>query len=199
MKRLTFILITIGLLSCKGTKQKEVNSNDQTQDLETLAFEGISIDFKFNSDKPTFGDLFLIVGQENPNFPPNSKEFEKLQDLGFDQVDDYFEIRNESNIGDDVRIWLFPLIKNEEVYHNEGPFDAIRLNYTIIRNDTKTAELFEKAFISMTTNLNVTPMFNGQPIDNYDNVKKIINDAIQYCRQELKVEPGSDEALQLEW
>ena len=199
MKRLTFILIAIGLLSCKGTEQKEVNTDDQTQDLETLAFEGISIDFKFNSDKPTFGDLFLIVGYENPNFPPNSKEFEKLQDLGFDQVDDYFGIRNTSDTGDDVKIWMFPIINNEEVYHNEGPFDAIRLNFVIIRNDIETADLFEKTFNSLTNNLNVTPVFNGRPIDNFDNVKKIVNETIQYCRQELKVEPGSDEALQLEW
>src|SRR5690554_2461829 len=122
MKRLSIILITIGLLSCNGTEQKNVNTDKQLQDLETLAFEGISVDFKFNSNKPTFGDLFLIVGNENPNFQPNSKEFVKLQDLGFEQVDDYFGIRNESDFGDDVKIWMFPLINGEEVYHNEGPF-----------------------------------------------------------------------------
>lgn len=176
-----------------------MNTDNQSQDLETFAFEGINIDFKFNSDKPTFGDLFLIVGYENPNFPPNSKEFENLQDLGFDQVDDYFGIRNDSDIGDDVKIWMFPLIDGEEVYHNEGPFDAIRLNYMVVRNDTKTADLFEKTFNSVTANLNVTPRFNGQPIDGFANIKKTINETIQYCRQELKVEPGSDESLQLEW
>ncbi|EMS34525.1 hypothetical protein C943_03744 [Mariniradius saccharolyticus AK6] len=173
--------------------------DDLTQDLETLAFEGISIDFKFNSDKPTFGDLFLIVGYENPNFPPNSREFKSLQNLGFEQVDDYFGIRNTDDIGDDVKIWMYPIINGEEVYHNEGPFDAIRLNYVIVRNDKETEVLFEKAFNSIATNLNVTPTFNGQPIDSYDNIKKTINDAIQYCKQELKVEPGSDEALQLDW
>ena len=199
MKRLTFILITIGLLSCKGIEQKKVNTDDQTQDLETLAFEGISIDFKFNSDKPTFGDLFLIVGQENPNFPPNSKEFENLQNLGFEQIDDYFGLRNTGDIGDDVKIWMFPIINGEEVYQSEGPFDAIRLNYVIVRNDKETAVLFEKVFNSITTNLDVSPTVNGQPIDNYDNIKKTINETIQFCRQELKVEPGSDEALQLEW
>jgi|SaaInl3SG_22_DNA_1037383.scaffolds.fasta_scaffold61245_1 hypothetical protein len=199
MKRLTFILITIGLLSCKGTEQKKVNTDDKTQDLETLAFEGISIDFKFNLDKPTLADLFLIVGYENPNFPPTSRDFENLQNLGFDQIDDYFGIRNTSDIGDDVKIWLFPIVNGKEVYHNEGPFDAIRLNYIIVRNDEQTEVLFEKAFDSITTNLNVTPTLNGQPIDNYDNIKKTIKDAIQYCKQELKVEPGSDEALQLDW
>ena len=42
-------------------------------------------------------------------------------------------------------------------------------------------------------------MFGGKPIDGYEDIKKKINQTIQYCRQELKVEPGSDEALELEW
>lgn len=199
MKRLTFILITIGLLSCNGTDQKIENADDQAQDLGTLAFEGINIDFKFKSDKPTFGDLFLIVGYENPNFLPTSREFENLQNLGFEQVDDYFGIRNTSDIGDDIRIWLFPIINGEEVYHNEGPFDAIRLNYVIVRNNKETAVLFEKAFNAIKAKLNVSPTLKGQTIDNYDNIKKTINETIKYCREVLKVEPGSNEALQLEW
>ena len=164
MKQLIFLLITIGLLSCKGTEQKKLSTNNQPQDLETLAFEGISIDFKFYSNKPTFGDLFLIVGYENPNFPPDSEEFENLQDLGFEQVDAYFWIRNNSDFGDDIKVWLHPLINGEEVYHNEGPFDAIRLNYIVVRNDIQTAELFEKAFNFVTANLNVTPTVNGASI-----------------------------------
>lgn len=197
MKRLTLILITLGLLSCRGSEK--IDMAYQTQDLETLAFEGISIDFKFNSKKPTLGDLFLIVGYENPNFRPNSRDFENLQDLGFNQVDDYFGIRNTSNTGDNVKIWMFPIINGKEVYHNEGPFDAIRVKYVVIRNDKETAVLFERVYNSIITNLNVIPTTNGQPIDNYDNIKKTINEIIKFCRQDLKVEPGSDEALELEW
>ena len=169
------------------------------QDIETIAFEGISIDLQFNSDKPTFGDLFLIVGYENPNFPPNSKEFEKLNDLGFEQIDDYFGIKNDTEYGDDVKIWLFPIINGEEVYHNDGPFDALRLTYVVVRNDTKTADLLEKSYNSISSNLDVIAMYDGKPIDNYEEIKKTINKTIQYCRKELKVEPGSDKALQLEW
>ncbi|PNW25765.1 hypothetical protein [Formosa algae] len=171
----------------------------QIADLETLAFEGINIDFQFNSDKPTFGDLFLIVGFENPNFLPNSREFEKLSDLGFTQTDDYFGINNDMNLGDDIKLWLIPLINGEEVHHNDGPFDAIRISYVVVRNDTKTAELFENTFNSIISNLDVTPTFGGKRIENFGKIKGIISKTIQYCREELKVEPGSNQALQLDW
>ena len=168
-------------------------------DLEVLAHEGIRIDFEFNSDKPTFGDLFLIVGSENPNRPHNSREFEKLTDLEFEQVDDYFGIKNSADVGDDVKIWLFPIINGEEVYHNEGPFDAIRLTYVVLRNEHKTAELFEKVFHSINSNLDVTPQFEGKRIENFGEINQLITKTAQYCREELKVEPGSDKALQLDW
>src|SRR5688572_7646031 len=122
------------------------------KDLETLAFEGISIDFQFNSDKPTFGDLFLIVGFANPHFLANSREFEKLNDLGFEQADDYFGIKNDTDVGDDIKLWLFPIIDGEEVHHSDGPFDAIRVTYVVVRNDPKTADLFEKTFDAITSN-----------------------------------------------
>ena len=171
----------------------------QNKDLETLAFEGISVDFHFKSNKPTFGDLFLIVGFENPKFPPNSREFATLKDLGFEQVDDYFAIKNDTDVGDDIKLWLYPIIQGNEVSHNDGPFDAIRVTYNIVRNDPKNADLFEKAFYEMTSNLNVTPTFDGNTINNYTDIKQTIAKTVQYCREKLKVEPGSDKALQLEW
>lgn len=53
------IFITIGLLSRKGTGQTKLNTNNQTEDLETLAFEEVSVDFHVNSNKPTFGGPLL--------------------------------------------------------------------------------------------------------------------------------------------
>jgi hypothetical protein len=176
-----------------------MNPENQSQNPETLAFEGISVDFKFNSNKPTFGDLFLITGFENPNKPPNSREFEKLNHLGFEQTDDYFGIQNNSNKGDDVRLWLFPLKKGEEVHHDDGPFDALRLTYIVVRNEANTAGLFHEIFIAFKSNLDVTPTQNGRPIDKFDEIEKTINETIHFCRETLKVEPGSDEALQLDW
>ena len=166
-----------------------------TQDLEALAFEGISIDFQFNSDKPTFGDLLLIVDSENPNSLPNSREFKKLNKLGFEQIDDYFGIKNNNDTGDNVKLWLFPIINGEEVYNNEGPFDAIRLTYVVVRNDTNTADLFEKVFKAFSSNLDVTAKYDGKPIESYNAIQRTIRETIQYCEQVLKVEPGSNEAL----
>jgi hypothetical protein len=40
---------------------------------ETEQFEGLNVDFSFLETGPCFGDLFMIVGYENPNFPPAGK------------------------------------------------------------------------------------------------------------------------------
>lgn len=171
----------------------------RNHNLETLAFEGINIDFKFKSNKPNFGDLFLIVGFENPSFLPTNREFEKLAELGFEQTDDYFGIRNHTEIGNDIKIWLFPIINGKEVYHEKGPFDAIRISYTVVWNEENTAEIFEKTFNTILKNLNVTPIFEGKQIENFKDIKEIIDKTITYCKQKLKVEPGSEKALELEW
>ena len=191
MRNLILITISFFLFSCQE-KGKNV-------DIETLAFKGINIDFKFNSDKPTFGDLFLIVGFENPTFLPNSTEFEKLNQLGFTQVDDYFGIRNESDYGDDVKLWLFPVINGKEVYHDDGPFDSIRLNFSVLRNGIETSELLEKIYNSFKKNLDVNILFNGKEIKDYAVIEKKLNEIVDYCRNELKVEPGSEKALQLDY
>jgi hypothetical protein len=191
MKNLIIITISFLIFSCQE-KEKNV-------DMETLAFEGINIDFHFKSDKPTFGDLFLIVGFENPNSLPNSTEFEKLNQLGFTQIDDYFGIRNESDFGDDVKLWLFPIKNGIEVYHDNGPFDAIRINFGVLRNGIETSELLENVFNSFKQNLDVNISFNGKEIKDYAVIKKKLNETIDYCRNELKVEPGSEKALQFDY
>lgn len=199
MKKLTAIILIFVLLSCKSEKPKNGKKKMQNDDLETLAFEGINIDFQFNSYKPTFGDLFLIVGFENPKFIPKNREFEKLNKLGFEQTDDYFGIRNQTEIGSDIEIWLFPIISGKEVYHENGPFDAIRISYSVVVNEENTAEIFENIFNAIMKNLDVTPTFEGKRIENYEEIQELITKTIQYCKRELKVEPGSEEALELEW
>ena len=173
--------------------------NLENLDYELLAFEGIDIDFQFNTEKLHFGDLFLIVGIENPNFPSNNKEIIELQSLGFEQVDDYFGIRNNSNLGSDVKIWLFPIINGEEVYHNHGPYDSLRLSYIVVKNTPNTIDIFEKSFNQFSDKLDVTPKFNGETVIDFNEIKTICNNTIKYCREELKVEPGSEEAIGLEW
>lgn len=199
MKNLILIAFSFILLNCQENSKKTELKNSKIDNMETLIFEGINIDFNFNSDKPNFGDLFLIVGFENPNFSPSNTKFEKFNQLGFTQVDDYFGIKNESDFGDDIKLWLFPIKKGKVVYHNNGPFDAIRINFSVLRNGIETSELLKKVFNSFKQNLDVNILFNGKEIQDYAVVEKKLNEIIDYCRNRLKVEPGSKKALYLDY
>jgi hypothetical protein len=69
----------------------------------------------------------------------------------------------------------------------------------VLRNDQKTADLFENIFNSVISNLDVTPTFDGKRIENFEKTRVLINKTIKFCKEELKVEPGSDKALLLDW
>ena len=82
------------------------------------------VDLLFLTPKPSFGDVFLICGEQHPKFPPTgSFGFNELSDLGIEQVDDYFAICAE---GEPV-VWIFPLVKGQAVAHHQGPYDGIRI------------------------------------------------------------------------
>lgn len=57
--------------------------NIDKDQIECFVFEGLEVYFSFKTHKPKFGDLFLIVGFENPNFPPETEVFKPLAKLGF--------------------------------------------------------------------------------------------------------------------
>ena len=108
---------------------------------ENLLYEGVSIDIAFGQARPTFGDLYLICGEQHPRFPPGGAfQFESLAQLQFEQIDDYFGIRALEDEGDDVPIWLYPLIKGNPVHHHPGPFEGLRLDYNILRNPIRRAD-----------------------------------------------------------
>lgn len=112
---------------------------------ENMLYEGVSIDIGFGPAKPMFGDLFLICGDRHPGFSPSGTfAFDRLADLQFDQADDYFGVRTLNDEGDDVAIWLYPLIDAEPVHHNPGPFDGIRLSYNVLRNPARRADHYLK-------------------------------------------------------
>jgi hypothetical protein len=82
------------------------------------------VDLKFDVEKPSFGDVYLLCGDQHPRFPSTGVfGFEELTDLGIEQVDDYFAICAD---GDPV-VWFFPLVKGNVVEHHPGPFDGIRI------------------------------------------------------------------------
>src|SRR5262249_28066861 len=97
---------------------------------EGLLYQGISVDITFADPRPSFGDLFLICGTPHRRFRPTGNfRFERLADLQFEQVDDYFGIRSLTDEGTDVPVWLYPLVDGEPVDHHHGPFDGVRLDY----------------------------------------------------------------------
>ena len=110
---------------------------------ENMFYEGIAVDIAFDAPGPCFGDLFQICGCAHPGFEPSGAyAFGKLVDLQFSQVDDYFGIKSLSEDGDDVVVWLFPLIDGNPVHHHAGPFDAIRLTFNVLRNPSRHVEHF---------------------------------------------------------
>src|SRR5262249_41403455 len=108
-----------------------------------LVYQGVSVDIAFADPRPAFGDLFRICGDIHPGFPPTGAfGFERLADLQFEQVDDYFEVRALTDEGSEVPIWLSPLVAGEPVHHPPGPFDGVRLEYNVLRNPIRRVEHF---------------------------------------------------------
>ncbi|WP_212002710.1 hypothetical protein [Chitinophaga sp. HK235] len=158
----------------------------------------ILIDFRFKAkDKPRFGELFLITGEEHPKFPARSQTFKDLAPLGFEQLDDFFGILNDEEEGDDVLIWLFPMLNGEEVFHNSGPFDAIRLSYSALRNAPSRISLLQACFDAIKALPEVEVMFEEGKINSFDAVQKRNDEIVAHWRAN-NVEPGSEQSLLIE-
>ena len=157
----------------------------------------ILIDFRFAKEKPRFGELFLITGEEHPKFPPRNKFFAQLAPLGFEQLDDFFGILNSEDTGDDVLVWLFPMLNGEEVFHNSGPFDAIRLSYSALRNAPVNISLLQDCFNTIKGMPDVEIAFDGNNISDFAPVQKKADVIVAYWRDN-DIEPGSEQSLLIE-
>ena len=110
---------------------------------QVLLYQGVSVDIAFADPRPSFGDLHRTCGATNPRFPPTGEfGFERLADLQFEQVDDYFGVRSLTDEGTNVPVWLYPLLGGEPVHHCPGPFDGVRLEYNVLRNPARRADHF---------------------------------------------------------
>ncbi len=170
---------------------------------EELLYQGASIDISFGPSRPTFGDLFLICGDKHPKFPPSGKfAFDSLADLQFEQVDDYFGMRSLNDEGDDVSIWLYPLVDGEPVHHHPGPFDGVRLDYSVLRNPVRRAEHYLKcvgafAVFGVATRYRTRETDLGSPPD-LSLVRVDIDAVVQHWAAE-GVEVGSTPALEMDY
>lgn len=193
----------MSLMLCNCLEKKTIieSKEDTTTEFNSLAYEEINIEFIFNSMKPSFGELYLITGSENKMFPPENRQFEKLNSLGISFIDgQYYGIKNENKIGDGVTLWLFAL-KNGEIDYVDlnAPFDSIVMEYTVLSNQVESAELVKNVFSAFKDNLDVTIVFEGEIITDYKVIEDRINRQIERFRRELNVEPGTEEALKLVW
>ena len=153
----------------------------------------------FNAPRPHFGDLFQICGSSHPLFPPTGAfGFERLADLGFDQIDDYFGVSASDDAGDDVVVWLFPLVNGREVDHHHGPFDGVRLSYNILRNPEHRTEQFIRC-VEAVSGLGVRTLYRevilAAPLD-LSRLRADIAAIAQQWRRKGVV-PGSDDALKI--
>jgi hypothetical protein len=165
---------------------------------EDFALESLTVDVVFNNDKPLFGDLFLICGGKHPLFPPTRKfNLESIATFGFEQVDDYFGIRSKNEDGDDVTIWLYPMIKNLDVYHHPGPFDAVRLDYNVLRNPWSKLELFLSVIQAWQALPHTTSHYKSKQENVLERLRKDA-EIIQKYWQEQGITIGSSEALEMD-
>ena len=170
--------------------------------LKKAVYEGVDIDLLFDGEQPYFEDLFFMLrGDTDPDMPVDEHfNIIELVDLGFDQVDDYWGIRS-SDLG--VMIWLYPLIGDEEVYHEDGPFTGIRLDYSILRNPTRHIPIFLHAVAAFAQVLKMRAIYRlretdlGSPPD-LTIVESDINQIVAYWR-EKGIEPGSGEARDMRY
>ncbi|AEH00985.1 hypothetical protein [Lacinutrix sp. 5H-3-7-4] len=198
MKNLSLVIIAIILFGCQEQIELPEKSSEE---LKTMAIEGISVEFIFNSNKPSFGDLYLITGSEDKTFPAKNRQFEKFKSLGVSFIDQaYYGIRNESKIGDGVTIWLFPLKNGKTEFAGiDAPFDSILMEYTVLTNKENSSDLVKKVFYAFKDNLDVQIIFEGKEVNDYKTIEKRIKEITELCKNELKLVPGSEEAIKRVW
>jgi uncharacterized protein YjbI with pentapeptide repeats len=106
------------------------------------------VDLMFMEVKPCFGDVFLLCGFENSDFPPSGDYgFAELADLGIEQVDDYFALC----VDGEPAVWLYPLVGGQVVEHHPGPYEGLRL----AADDRRHKKLWSKCVARFETGLRI--------------------------------------------
>lgn len=171
---------------------------------EDAIYEGLDVDLMCTTFRPTFGQLFrMLRGFDHP-YHPVETEVEDLSELGIDQVDDYWGLRPEDpDVGDDVLMWLFPLVNGKDMYHHPGPFDGLRLSYCVLTNPPDRLPIYLRMITRLAEAFAATAYYRtgGIELGSPPNLAPVEADAwkiIEYWRKQ-GIEPGSDEALRLDF
>ena len=140
-----------------------------------------------------------VVGYENPNFPPAGEfPFDQLVALNLTQIDDYFGIRSQMRDGDDVIVWLSPLVDGKVVDHHPGPFGGLRLAYDVLRNPERNIQLFANCIDAFLDKLPVTAYFRGTELLDSSVASNSAREIVDYW-QAQGIETGSARALALDY
>jgi hypothetical protein len=153
------------------------------------------LDFLFQKNLPIYGDLFKMVGFENPDFESKSNVFLKLESLNIEYIDDFFGIENMDYEGDDVAIWIHPIQDGVVQTRQSGSFDGLRVSYNVLRNSLSKAKILEKLYVLFTKNLQVNVFLEQKMVSDY----KVIQEEFARIRkywETFGLEMGSDEALE---
>lgn len=173
-----------------------------TSDLpDDLVYQGVRVDVLFADPRPAFGDLYRICGGTHPRFPPTGRfGFDRLDDLQFDQVDDYFGVRSLGGEGDDVVVWLYPLVGGEVVHHHAGPFDGVRLSYCILRHPERRAEHFLRCVQAFSA-VGADAVYRGASLGSPPDLSRVRADIAAVVRRwaDAGIVVGSDAALELDF
>ena len=144
-----------------------------------------------------------ICGELHPSLPTSEQfDFKPLADLGFSQIDDYFGIPSKSDDGDDVIVWLFPLKGGQAVHHDPGSFDGVRLTYSVLSNPTSRQPLFEQVLKTMASLTHSSPLYVARDLElGPPDLSMLVADMDSIAKhwREQGIEPGSDEAMQIDY
>src|SRR5262249_24585638 len=149
------------------------------------------------------GDLLLLCGESNARFLPSGKfAFERLSDLQFTQVDDYFGVPSLADDGTDVVVWLYPIVRGEPVERHRGPYDAFRLDFNVLRNPERHQRHYLRCVEEMASyGERVLYRSRGTPLGNPPNLTPLRDDlrgiTEQWASQGIAV--GSQRALEIDF
>ena len=196
-KRFILLIIFFGLMNCNDQSKTEYPVIKPVQylpkDLKAMATEGISVKFIFKNNKPVYGDLLLMTGNESKEFPSRNKEFHALKSLGLIEIDNaYFGIENEPGNRNNVLGFLLIPVKHDNIF-----FDSILLDYVPLRCESKRAELVKEIITQFHELLDVQIVFENEDVIDVETLVSKIDKIIEYCNEELKLEPGSEKAIAL--
>ena len=84
------------------------------------------------------------------------------------------------------------------MWHNPGPYDGLRFTYDILRNSRENVDIYINCLEKFIGLLPVSIYYRGKKLENTEKIKEDIENVVKEL-VENGVEPGSDEALMMEY